>query len=232
MSASAEIARVRYLQAMGQPLYVARKPLPGARPSRYLGLRRDAESAATPGDSAPARVRLPAGLRESLGTGAPVSRTVATPPPAMASPSAPDDAAAPGERFSVAAVICARRLCIEDLGGEPLAMEQVQLIAAIGKALDHPDCGTDKPQVVQFDWPLYDNPQLDLGEDEARAALGSFIARQLEEQGCKALLCFGDRVRARLGEASFAVPVVHCPETRSLLADPVLKRGLWQQLGG
>jgi hypothetical protein len=227
MTASQEIRRLRYLQAMGVPVYVSRRNLPGARVSRRLGLRAP-QPPAPPAAAAPV-ASARAALRESLARPQPGRHATgpATPeaPPAEASP-----AASTGERFSIAAVISGGRLWVEDLGSEALAVEQLQLMAAIGRALSHPQCDAEAPRVAQFDWPLHDNPQLDLGPAEARAALESFLRRQIGEHGCASVMCCGEAVAARLGAAALPVPVHRLPDSRSLLRDPARKRELWTRL--
>ena len=51
-----------------------------------------------------------------------------------------------------------------------------------------------QPQVLQFDWPMHSNQQLDQGEESARAAVAGFIGRKLEEPGCRGLVLMGRRV--------------------------------------
>ena len=211
MNAARELRRVRYLQAMGLPCHVARRPLPGAAPSRYLGLRRPAQAArALPGT--PSAAAAPA-----------------APAPATAGP-APRRATEPVQRFSVAALVAGGYLWVEDLAALPLAREQLQLVAAIARALRHPQVDAAPPRVAQFDWPLHNNPQLAQDRREAAAALHSFLSRQLADADCGALLCLGAAARERLAGDDFPVPVHSLPSTRELLREPVLKGELWRQL--
>jgi hypothetical protein len=228
MNPGRELKRVRYLQAMGLVVHVSRCALPGAAPTRRLVLKR-VERAPAPGPATDPR----SALRASL---APMPSATEVPPhsAADAESATATDHAAPGleERFSMAAVISGGRLWIEDLGTEALSMEQVQLMVAVGRALSHPQCDRSAPKVAQFDWPLHDNPQLDLGPGEARAALHSFLLRQLQEQGCEALMCVGPQAAARIAGVDFPVPVQRLPASRALLEDPAGKRRLWSQLRG
>ena len=231
-AAAAELRRLRYLQALGIPAVVSRYDLPGARPTRRLGLRPGSASrpvAAPAADSAAAvRRQLRDGPRDTPRDGggpAPAASPATTPVP-------PAAGAAAAVRFSLTAVITGARLWLEDLAGEALAREQVQLMTAIGRALDHPQVDRSPARVAQFDWPLLDNPQLDLGAEEARAALVSFICRQVEDQACRAVVCCGDAARERLQGADLPVPLLQLPGSRELLDAPQRKRELWQTLRG
>jgi hypothetical protein len=199
---------------MGVELCVARRELPGARRIARLGLR-PAETAAPPAPVQPREALRKARPERSATEEAPrPARPAATPPP----------------RFSLAAVVAAGRLWIEELDDAALAREQVQLMEAIGRALDHPAGAATTPRAAQFDWPLHGNQQLDLGPEEAAAALQGFLMRQLSEHGCRDLMCCGDAARTRLGTADFPVPLRQLPATRTLLQDPELKRELWRSL--
>jgi hypothetical protein len=133
-------------------------------------------------------------------------------------------------RFHIAALVAAGCLWIEDLGDLPLSQEQWQLVAAIARALTHPRRSVDEPRVAQFDWPLHRNPQLALDADEASAALHSFLERQIDDAGCRALLCCGDAARERIVAQRFTVPVIDLPSTREVLQDPALKPVVWRSL--
>lgn len=216
---------------MGLTVCVARKALPGARPSNRLGLRAGLNAVAPGSGVNNAR----AALRASLdGPAASAQRTAQREPAAASRTPQPPSAAAPApvpagaEQFSIATVISGGRLWIEDLGGDALARERVQLMVAMGRALDHPDVDGEQPRVGQFDWPLSNNPQLNLGAGEASAALYSFLGRQLADHGCTAVMCCGDAAAARISGARFTVPVHRLPATQTLLSDPQRKRDLWR----
>jgi hypothetical protein len=124
----------------------------------------------------------------------------------------------------------AGRLWVEDLAGVALAREQVDLVAAIAAALQHPQPVSGRPRLVQFDWPMHSNRQLDLGPEEARASLLSFTQRQLQELECRAIVCLGDAASRRLASLELAIPIVNLPGTRELLEDPWRKRDAWLAL--
>lgn len=239
MTAQREIDRLRYLQAMGITPLVARRALPGARPSRHLGLKGPASTSqldeAAPAPPAPAdAVRTPppsmaresaAALRAELGEAAPAPPSVPTrnrdPAPA---------AAASAERFRLAALVAGQRLWVEDLGDLALASEQVELITAIAAALLHPEVTGARPVVTQFDWPMHGNLQLDLGAEEAAASLASFLGRQIEEQHCVEVMCLGDAAAGRVAPLRLACATRKLPSTRQLLHEPLAKRELWAML--
>jgi hypothetical protein len=217
---------------MGVERYVARRQLPGAAVVTHLALRGTAREQTAGGAlaalQAPAAARHRAAVPESLRDSLPreVTQRRQAPQPAGEPPAT----AAPGPRFSVAAIVCAGRLWIEDLEGDALAREQLALVAAIGRALIHPRRDAEPPRVAQFDWPLSDNPQLDLGAAEAAAALHGFVSRHVAEHGLSSLMCLGERACERLGQHAPPVPLQRLPSTRELLAAPARKRDLWQQL--
>jgi len=228
-----------------QPL-VARRPLPGAAPTRRLVLRTRVAPVAVPrSDSAHAPIQpanppreraapIPEAraLRDTLERpevplGAKRTPRGSDPSHARASTAAP---AAREERFSLAVVIAAKRLWIEDLGEFPLAREQVELIGAMATALRHPEAVRERPLVTQFDWPMHANEQLDLGPEEAAASLASYLERQAEERGCEAILCLGPKAAERLGRISLGRPQSVLPSTRTLLENPIAKRDAWRIL--
>lgn len=234
VTADAEIRRLRYLQAMGIDVCISRRALPGAQATRYLGLR-DAVAntpssygASHAGDrlgSAAARSALKQSLGDARRTG---ERTSQEHSRRASAPPAENSAAT--ERFSLAAVVTASRLWVEDLGDQALARDQVQLMAAIGRALDHPDIEDRQAHIGQFNWPMLENAQLALGADEATAALDGFLSRQLGDHNCKALMCLGETAAKHLASLQLSVPVYFLPASRELLVAPVGKRALWQSL--
>lgn len=257
--ATRELRRQQYLRALGVTPLVARRPLPAAAPALRVRVEvaqtvaevaekvaqevaqkaaRDTDlsrmppvtesqgpaqsPAARPATASVARPSLGRQLREERATPRAVLEEPPTAVPVRAQPVA---------RFSVAALVAGGRLWVEDLGELPLAREQVALITAIARALVHPEGVPAKPPLAQFDWPLSDNPQLDHGEEEARAALQGFLQRLLREHDCSELMCCGSVAQSRLppaGELPVAVRLL--PSSRELLDSPTRKRSLWQEL--
>jgi hypothetical protein len=158
------------------------------------------------------------------------------------------DAAAPPEahsapissettpRFSLITLVAGEWLWVEELQGMPLAREQVQLVQAMANALQRmmkgasADAGTPKPDVAQFDWPMHNNRQLDLGPTAAGAALRGFLGRKLGGKGLGLVLMgepAADRVPVRELGCEY---VVLRHSSADLLADPRLKEQAWSDL--
>ena len=157
-------------------------------------------------------------------------------PKAPATPVSPQPsrpAAAPAsastERFRLAVLVCAGRLWIEELGDGAIAREQVDLVSAIGRALMHPK-ESAAARVGQFDWPMHQNGQLDLGADEAAASLQGYLGRQLDDHQCVAAFCLGQGAHARIKGLRLPCATVVLPSTRELLENPLRKRELWELL--
>ncbi|MFT7288759.1 MAG: hypothetical protein ACI87W_002882, partial [Halieaceae bacterium] len=142
----------------------------------------------------------------------------------------PQDSALPVLRFRLAVVLVAGRLWLEDLGDEALARDQVQLIAALGRALEHPNISDAPPRVTQFEWPLHNNPQLDRGSEEATASLQSFLLRQIDDQPCEELMCLGARASTLLEHVELPCASRQLPASRDMLQNPDLKRQLWRDI--
>lgn len=142
---------------------------------------------------------------------------------------APQVPSAAAQRFRLAVLVCADRLWLEELGDDVLAREQVELVSAIGRAMKHPE-KTQPARVGQFDWPMHDNGQLDLGADEAAASLQGYLGRQLDDHQCVALCCLGEPAQARIKGLSLPCATRVLPSTRELLENPLRKRELWERL--
>ncbi|MDA8962036.1 hypothetical protein N9H37_01630 [Congregibacter sp.] len=252
MSASGEIKRLRYLAAMGVPVYVTRRALPGAAVTIKFALRAAAKvTAVQSAVAAPAPANSPAA---NASTAKASNRTKSSPPAAQAlreslrsdagqqpvARNAPDRRASstatarnsqePATRFRLAAVICAGRLWVEALGDEALASDQVLLINAMGRALTHPKASDEAPAVTEFRWPLHDNAQLGLGADEAAATLQGFLYRKIEEHACVELICLGDSSKALLTSLQLPCARRYTSSTRDMLESPALKRDVWTAL--
>jgi hypothetical protein len=116
---------------------------------------------------------------------------------------------------------------LEDLGDMPLAQEQVQLIAAMATAMA---AGGNKPMVAQFDWPMHQNQQLDLGPEAAMTSFGSFVERQLSDSNCAGIVLLGTAVGRRLPGDLSCPHRLEIPGTRDMLENPRLKRQAWSSL--
>lgn len=124
----------------------------------------------------------------------------------------------------------AQRLWLEDLGDQALATDQLKLVAAIGRALAHPEVDHSAPRVAQFDWPLHDNQQLGLGADEASASLEGYLRRQLDDHQCVELICLGDAAAQRVRSLQLPCAKREIRSSKEMLDEPQLKRDVWREL--
>lgn len=227
-----ELKRLAYLDAMGVDAFVSRRQLPGAAVTRRLALvgapRTESPSpapreAATAVPAVKPRPELP--------------RVEAAPPPRAAVVPASGDRspdATAVEAFSLAAIVAGGLLWLEDLGGMPLAAEQVTLVRAMADAISLAAGGSGdaaKPEVSQFSWPMHTNRQLDLGPEAAAASLSAYIRRRLERSACRGLVLLGDACGARVPpEQLDGAPVVQTVSTAAMLENPLLKKQAWRDL--
>ncbi|GAB5414651.1 MAG: hypothetical protein Cons2KO_22540 [Congregibacter sp.] len=266
MSAEQELRRLRYLEAMGRPVYVSRRVLPGAMTTCKQALKSGPKSTPTPtlqatakpshGAQAPVAEQILAGktperseaeagakrgsvmpesLRASLRGTEPTSQTPVT---ASASDSGPPETDSPTpraadsnvDRFQLAIVFSGQRLWVEDLQGDALAQDQLRLIGAMARALNHPEVKTAEPMVSQFNWPIVAGQQLELGPEEARASLEGFLQRKLDEAACVELICLGEPAWQRLQPLSLPCARRRTLSSRELLQDPSRKAQAWADL--
>ena len=233
-----ELKRMAYLEALGIDSYVSRRQWPGAAVTRRLALAPRTVAAlpvaAVPSASAPETgqpVRPLALLAD------PPPRAKARPAPGPGPQEAAQAAAVP--RFSLVTIAAGDWLWLEELVGLPLTTAQVQLVQAMARALLAERArhhvaqfseSTVRADVLQFDWPLHDNRQLDQGEAAAQAGLAGFLARRLEQQGSRALVLLGASGAARVPVRELGVPVIRTISSADMLATPTLKRQAWQDL--
>ena len=216
-----ERSRIAYLDAMGIDTYVARVQLPGAAAS----LRRPVMPRTPAPPESPTSL-----LREVIPAPAavtPARVSAESSPPTMeaSDQGRPHD---PVARFSLAAVVAGQLLWLEELQDSPLSAVQVQLVQAMAQALG---AGDEKPEVSQFDWPMHNNQQLDLGAGAASAALTGFIGRKLEQQTCRGVVLLGEQCRLRVPlDQLGAATVVATVSTAQMLGEPRCKKQAWRDL--
>jgi hypothetical protein len=231
-----ELSRLVYLDAMGIDSYISRFQLPGARTTQRLAVVPDTPASPEPGTGEHQRS---AATRTG---GAPTIERIPveqprreSPTPRLTTPAASSDSP---PRFSLATIVAGGWLWVEELQGIPLAREQVQLVQSMANALQQADGGqpsgqedvTSRPDIAQFDWPMHNNQQLDLGEAAARAALASFLGRKIEQQRL-GLVLLGPASARRVQVAELACPRVALSySTVAMLDDPSLKRPVWTEL--
>ena len=214
-----EIHRQAYLGVLGVDQYVSRRALPGAAET----IRYRVESRAPAPVSDQKLVSDQPGIQRDESRGAVQSPRTA--PRSDAPVSRPGTAEVAS--FRIAAVQAGGWLWLEDLGDMPLAQEQVQLMAAMATAVAG---GAAKPLVAQFDWPMHNNQQLDLGAGAAATSLGSFIERQLADGQCAGIVLLGSAVGHRLPERLSCGHRIELPGSRDMLENPGLKRQAWAGL--
>ncbi|RLA52218.1 MAG: hypothetical protein DRQ98_10495 [Gammaproteobacteria bacterium] len=230
-----ELKRMAYLDAMGIDAYVSRGQLAGAAVTRRLIV-------------VPARVTVPATqsrlpvadgtvaagdpVPEATGRVAQIDNVEKSPaPPKIAAPASRQGAVS---QFNLVAITAGGWLWLEEMGGMPLATEQVQLVQAMVQALDVVGQTRPlkmRPEVAHFEWPIHTNAQLDLGEEAARASVAGFIGRKLEQQQCRGLVLLGEACKARVQLAQLDCPLVASTvSSAEMLGNPLLKKQAWRDL--
>lgn len=227
-----ELQRLAYLQAMGTDAYVSLRQLPGAAATRRIAIMR------TP-PPPPARPVAGRGgdTAKKGGTKSSPARTIPRPGPAApaTAPAAVAVSSASGmpSRFSLATVSCGGWLWLEELEAAPFTAQQLQLVQGMAFALGLVASGESetRPEVTQFDWPMHSNPQLDQGQESARAGAAGFIRRKLEQLGGRGLILLGSNVEARVAlDQLDCASVARTASTAAMLRDPLLKRQAWRDL--
>jgi hypothetical protein len=239
-----ELRRMAYLNALGVDCYVSRTQLPGAAVTRRLaivapsGKMPAAQSRVEVGSVAKAASPMPREgiIRPDFGVDTPKAAAAIAPAPEVLPRSAPVP------RFSLSIIAAGDWLWLEDLRGMPLTTEQVQLVQAMAQALvlsgasagGNPRAAdavpAAKPVVAQFDWPIHNNRQLDLGEEAARTSVAAFVSRKLEEHGCRGLVLLGQPCVQRVPAAEIATVTVSTASSAEILANPVIKAQVWRDL--
>ncbi|WP_460587327.1 hypothetical protein [Haliea atlantica] len=260
MSAAREYYKHACLDALGMPLLVARRPLPGAAPSRprLPAVARGPAQSVPPATGHPApRGSAPVSLRQA-GSAAPAAtpRPGDAAAPAQTSPGqqrgrvgVPESATSPAPETPAAP---ARD---EAAIPAPLAAKPVRFSLAIVHSADFlwletlAAAGLSGPQrqllagmaaavegqapelrETPFDWPLHDNPQLDRSAAAAAAALDGFLQRLLAERPCRGICLLGDDAPLGLVAEGVGAPLLRLPSTRAMLEAPLHKREAWRVL--
>jgi len=240
-----EIRRMTYLEALGIDSYVSRTQLPGAALTRRLAIASTCATAVPQGDGNPTAqaITVPAkqrGVEARSGAGQITSLQDAIPLPPQDELSPARTAAAP--RFSLTAIVAGDWLWLEELADMPLTTEQVQLVQSMARALvqyresravtgpSAAQAAPAPPAVEQFDWPIHTNNQLDLGEEAARASVAGFVARRLEQHGCRGLVLLGRSCAMRVPLEELKILTVSTAGSAEILAQPALKRTVWSNL--
>jgi hypothetical protein len=244
-----------YLQALGTDVYVSRAQLPAAAVTHRLAIVRD-RPPEVPAGRVGEQSRTSRGERSPVSgeTLIPRLEIAGSSPkqPEPARPATPAPAAAGTvPRFSLTAIAAGGWLWLEQLQGTALAREQLQLVQAMAYALGriHPRADETesarpgaarpiaarpiaaRPEYAQFDWPIHNNAQLDLGMEAARSSVAGFIQRKLDQYNCIGLVLLGQAC-----EAIVPVEQIDCElllrtlSSAEMLADSRLKKQAWAQL--
>ena len=110
-----------------------------------------------------------------------------------------------------------------------LARQQLELVAAMGRALTHP-ATAEEPVTSEFQWPMHANQQLDLGADEASASLEGFLLRKLDDNACVELICLGEAASELVSGLKLPCARRQLPASREMLTEPQRKRNAWDAL--
>ena len=224
-----ELTRRKYLEAMGISTYVSRGQLPGAAPTRRLVVVRQAVPVAPASHLAGSDPDLCASAGSASIPAIPRLDGLAEAKLASHAPDRPRPAhTSQATRFSLAAIFVGGVAWVEELPGRPLAREQVKLIQAMARAI-----GGDpaQPGIAQFDWPMHNNHQLDLGPEAARAGVAGFLQRQIEQRNCRGLVLLGESGATHVPAEQFGdLVVVRTHATQEMLENPPVKRQVWTDL--
>lgn len=229
LSTHRELARRRYLDAMGITCYLSRGPLAGAAPVPRLAVHRREAAAFTP-DPATAPLDPPAPAQRHRAVPSGVATAAAATAKAPSQPAAAHRQSEPqvATHFSLAVLFAGGLAWLEDLQGRALARDQVALVQAMARAVSG---SPDLAGSVQFDWPLHRNRQFDLGPEAARASLAGFLERQLEQRGCRGIVLLGAGHTTLVPVEQFpAQRIVRTVSSADMLADHRAKRRAWHDL--
>jgi len=211
--AAAELRRRQYLDVLGVNTYVSRYQLPGAAPSSPVAMV--AATPSLPEAAAPAEAQLqdiPLQAAESH-------------PPAATAEIKPVNVA---EKFTLGVVFAGGWLWLDDLAGASLGSEYQHLFNGLLFALGRKEQALSS---YQFNWPVHQSQQLDLGAEAAREAVAGFIGRLLASSPCEGLVLMGASTSARVDAAQLGLKkTIHTVSAQQMLAEPSLKKIAWQDL--
>ncbi len=239
-----EARRREYLAALGVPLFVARAPLPGAAASvidvalpAMAGVQETVGEhvsvALAPTTAAPARESAATAPRPPVPALAEAASLLQVPKrPVIAAPNmpvpvaaAPAVAAEPAPSFTCRLIRVAPALSVLlDLGAYPdLGGPERQLWQAICRALSW----SPQPLAADFSWPLTaggkSSGMIGTSADAARAFVQGWLGRDLASD--ERLLVMGPALAPYVERPHRLLPAL-----AELLASPLAKRALWQQL--
>lgn len=233
-----EPRRMAYLEALGVDSYISRGQLPGAAETQRLVIVKPQAASASPAPQEQLRAADTLGnLREAMREPAAVRANPEQPRRPRAAGPIPSGRPV----LDVAVVNSGDWLWLEMLSGMPLMREQVWLIESMAAALlvagapeeMGPNPGLPKAvkaSVIQFKWPIHNNPQLDSSAEAARASLGGFLDRQQQTCRPRGLVVLGTAAAEWVDFQGLSIPGVATPSTREMLESPALKQAAWRDL--
>ena len=230
-----ELRRRSYLQELGIDSYSSRSQLFGAAQTQRLVVKRQSGAAIDPtqietdglrSESVP--VASYSSIAEISSNLKPIVQDRQTPPNNNLPAASKEAKIEPVQAFTVAAIVSGSWLWIEELTHGVLSRDQVHLIQAMAMALGAKEA---KCHTSQFDWPIHNNAQLDLGVDAARAGLAGFVQRKVEQFECQGLIVLGRACEQRLAIRQLRVQrCVSTVSTAEMLANPQLKKQAWEAI--
>jgi len=235
-----ELRRLAYLDALGIDSYVSRRVLPGAAPTQRLVVVPRAPATPATQSLPEARVSASVDVRAQLqAENAEASKPVRRAATQASMPKSTTVAPVVSVQtpFSLAAIVVSDCLWVEALQEGLLASDQVQLIAAMGRALTlvnpHRAKAPNEPRVAQFDWPMHNNQQLDNSAEAARASASAFLGRKIQEYQCRGLVLLGKRCEQWLDTGIIdgrGLSVVRTNSTQEMLVNSLQKAQVWRDL--
>ncbi|WP_101756565.1 hypothetical protein [Oceanicoccus sp. KOV_DT_Chl] len=126
----------------------------------------------------------------------------------------------------------------EGLPGHVNPQEYLQLLHNLLFALG---AGKQTLTIDAFVWPINKNSQFDQSETAARQTLQAFLAKQVEQANIPTVILMGQTAAHYISEQPLAMAeliqhpqlaaqMIRCDSGFPLLAEPLLKKQLWQQL--
>lgn len=229
-----ELKRRSYLQELGIDSYSSRSQLVGAARTRRLVIQRQPKTTLAPAEISSTASNVQSTPVESRSSIADIASSLSTGFKEAQAPSSNRELPAaaaketPVQAFNVAAIVSGNWLWIEELTHGVLSRDQVHLVQAMTRALGATE---PKSHSSQFDWPIHNNAQLDLGIEAARAGLAGFVQRKVEQYECQGLIVLGRACEQRLAIQQLRIQrCVRTVSTAEMLDNPQLKKQAWEAI--
>jgi len=132
----------------------------------------------------------------------------------------------PAVSFQLLIAATGRWLWVERLSAGLIRKDQLQLIQAMGRAIDGPRVSIKH---VQFDWPMLSHPQLPQDLSAAKQSVAGQLQRLAREASASGLVLLGESTGELVSEA-LSLTRITLPATTDMLQMPGLKRDAWHVL--